>query len=82
MRKLARVLRGLKKEDLRVKTEEDILHSVKFLGETDVLNARENFNIIYNGNNKEFKLETSWSNQLVTDEWLKKITRLHKLINS
>lgn len=81
MTKLIKVLGKLEKEGLQVRDERDILVTVKFLGQTGITKGRGKFNVSYTEKG-EFTLETSWSNQLITDEWLKQAIRLHKIVKS
>lgn len=81
MTNLTKVLKKLEKEGYRVNTELDIESHVEFLGEADLLAGRENFKINYNKAGK-FQLEITWSNQIVTDEWMKKVTKLRSIIKS
>lgn len=80
MTDLTKVLKGLKKEGYKTKSELDIESTVEFLGKTNVFDTRENFNLIYT-NKKEFELETSWSNQLITNEWFEKVVRLRNILS-
>ena len=78
--KLAKVLEELKEEGYKVRNQEDIERYFLFSTEADILAGRENFSINYNRKG-EFKLETTWSNQEVTTEWLAKVTRLFNIIS-
>ena len=80
MTDLTKVLKGLKNEGYKTKSELDIESTVEFLGKTNVFDTRENFNLIYT-NKKEFELETSWSNQLITNEWFEKVVRLRNILS-
>jgi len=77
--KLAQILKELEREGYKVRNQEDIERYFLFSTKTDILAGRENFSINYNRKG-EFKLETTWSNQSITDEWFEEVKKLRLIL--
>ena len=78
-----KVLKNLKKEleSHFVRSIEDIDCAIKVFKSQDVFIGDDvNFRLHYIPKTESYRLETSFSNQLITKEWIDKLTRIRKII--
>ena len=83
-RKLEKVLKALKKEMEshyvvtidRIKDEARVFGGKKEIFISDDIN----FKIYYIPETEGYRLETSFSNQIITEEWIDKLNRIRKII--
>ena len=73
------VLIALKNEGYKVCEVEDILDHVDFLGSANLFARDENFKVEY-FKDGSFKLETTWSNQEMTNIWLERANKIYSII--
>ena len=80
MADLKKVLKRLEKAGYKVNDEKEISSDVKFLGSVDVLSDNRSSFIIRYFKDEHFTLETSWSNQIITENWMTKLKKLRLIL--
>ena len=78
-----KVLKALKEEmeSHYVRSIEDIDCAIKVFKSQDVFVGDDiNFRIHYIPKTESYRLETSFSNQVITKEWIDKLNRIRKII--
>ena len=78
--KLAKVLKRLEKAGYKVLGKLEIESDVEFLGDRDIICQHDAKFVIRYFKDGHFTLETSWSNQLVTDEWVAELKKLRLIL--
>jgi len=80
MDKLAIVLKRLKRAGYKVQDKLEVESDVEFLGVKDLICQHDAKFGVHYYKDGHFTIVTTWSNQLVTDEWLAELKQLRSII--